>query len=364
MTSSWRTALAIIPVLGACNDFVGPDRPDGTLLAAGSLALEWSADGSEIFYYDSGYSHRVSKPLPDRILAVNVATRATRVVVSSGAYGFAGYASNAPQGMPPRVTVAGLAYLRFTGDQMALHVVTDTGDIALGSSGPWFTTTPDRSRLLYSRAGGNALDDSVGVIDLVTGARTVIGTGPYHPTIGNAISPDGNQLVVVRQDVEAGFAILHLSNGTIVALPDSLFPNQAAGRPVLLGWNATGVWFVQYGGPPHLIRYTPSTGAADRFTIGDTSGGTRVVTGGAALPAGSSIVWSQNCNASHETGDCDVGAYALWLMNPLTGVDKQLVSANYVPDAEFPYVFFAAPSPNGQSLAYLLGNELRLLALQ
>lgn len=349
--------------LGACNDAVGPDQPDGTLLAAGSLALEWSVDGSEIFYYDTGYTTARLRAHPDRILAVNVTTRTTRVVVASGAYGFAGVAR---PGMPPRATIAGLAYLQITGNGFSLRVVTDTGDVPVVASGPWFTTTPDRTRLLYIPTVWQPFDDSIGVIDLVTGARTSVPTGPYHPPSGRAISPDGNRMLVERQDAEAGFGILDLANGTITVLHDSLFPGPLSSfRPIPLGWNADGVWFVEYGGPPHLIRYDPASGAAAWFPIVDAPSGTRVVTGGAALPLGGSVVWSQNCNSIDSmSGLCAQGAYALWLMNPLTGVDERLVSAHMMPDLEFPRAFFAAPSPNGQVLAYILGNELRLLGLR
>jgi dipeptidyl aminopeptidase/acylaminoacyl peptidase len=355
--------LLLLSSLGACSDAVGPDQPDGALLAAGSLALEWSADGSEIFYYDTGYTTVAVGPPPSRILAVNVTTRATRVVVDSGAYGFAGAAR---PGIPPRVTIAGLAYLRTAGAQFALHVVTDTGDVPVGASGPWFTATPDRTRLLYSPAVWSAFDDSIGVIDLVTGARTAVATGPYHPPSGSAISPDGHRMLVERQDAQAGFGILDLSDGTITVLHDSLFPGPLSSFwPIPLGWNAAGVWFVEYGGPPHLIRYDPATGAAAWFPIGDVSGGTRVVTGGAALALGGSVVWSQSCNATDPlSGICEQGAYALWLVNPLTGVDQRLVSAHVMPDVAFPRAFFAAPSPNGRALAYVLGNELRLLVLR
>jgi len=98
--------LLLIPVL-ACGDPLAPDQAEGQLLTAGSLALEWSADGSEIFYYDSGYTATALRPVPDRILAVNVRTRATRVVVESGAYGAGG--GERPGAVPPRATIAGLA---------------------------------------------------------------------------------------------------------------------------------------------------------------------------------------------------------------------------------------------------------------
>jgi len=44
--------LLLLGVLTACTDAVGPDLAEGTLLAAGSLALDWSADGRELFYND------------------------------------------------------------------------------------------------------------------------------------------------------------------------------------------------------------------------------------------------------------------------------------------------------------------------
>lgn len=337
--------------LGACNDAVGPDRqPDGALLAAGSLALEWSADGSEIFYYDRGCTTVRPQCPPDRILAVNVTTRTKRVVVDSGAV--------ALPDLPPRVTIAGLAYLQLLVDGYSLRVVTDTGDVPVVASGLWFTTTPDRTRLLYSPTVWRPFDDSIGVIDLVSGARTSVPTGPYHASTGRAISPDGNRMLVDRRDEEAGFGILNLANGTITVLHDSLFPGPSSP----LGWNAAGVWFLEYG---HLIQYDPATGAAVWFPIGDVTSGTRVVTGGVALSRGGTVVWSHNCNSRDPNGTlCLDGAYALWLMNPLTGVDEPLVSVHMMPDLGFPLAFFAAPSPSGQALAYILGNELRLLGLR
>jgi len=359
-----RTLLGLfLSGLAACSDAVGPDQPEGTLLAAGSLALEWSADGREIFYYDSGYTTARVTPLPDRILAVNVMTRATRVVVASGAYGSGGAAR---PGIPPRVTIAGLAYLRTDGDQFALRLVTGTSDVAVVACGPWFTTTPDRSRLLYSPPIYEPFDDSIGVIDLVTGARTSVPTGPYHPTSSTAVSPDGNQIVLERFDASAGFGILDLRDSTITVLPDSLFPGPLQDfPPILLGWNAEGVWFVEGGGPPHLIRYHPASGAAHWFPISHATGGAGDGTGGTAPPTGGTIVWSHNCNSDDPlSGRCLSSAYAVWLMNPLTGVDDRLVDFYAGPDLDFPRAFFAAVSPDGQSLAYVLGNDLRLLTLR
>jgi hypothetical protein len=354
----------LLGTLAACgNPLAPPDRAEGRLLAAGSLALEWSADGSEIFYYDSGYTTARLRPIPDRILAVNVRTGATRVVVDSGAYGAGG--GERPGAVPPRATIAGLAYIRRHNEQFALHLATATGDRALAASSLWFTTTPDRTRLLYRLASATAFSDSIGMIDLVTGDRAVFPTGPYGGTIGATVAPDGSRMLVERLDAEAGFAILSLSDGTITALNDTvLFPDRNHFMPVPLGWNATGVWFMVYGGPPRLVRYDPATGIGQSFPVSDAVSGTRVLTGGTALALAGSVVWSQNCNSTDpKTALCEAAAYQVWLLNPLTGRDDLLVSLYTSPAYDYPRAFFAAGSPDGRSLAYVLGNELRLLPL-
>jgi len=353
----------LLGALTACGDPFAPDRAEGALLAAGSLALEWSADGREIFYYDSGYTTAALRPVPDRILAVDVRTRATRVVVESGAYGAGG--GERPGAVPPRATIAGLAYIRLENEQFALHLVTATADTALVASSLWFTTTPDRTRLLYRLASGTAFSDSIGMIDLVTGDRTVFPTGAYGPTIGATVAPDGSRMLVERLDAEAGFAILSLTDGTITALNDSLlFPDRQWFTPIPLGWNATGVWFMVYGGPPRLVRYDPATGTGQSFPVSDAPYGTRPLTGGTALAPAGTVVWSQNCNFTDPlSGLCESAAYALWLLNPLTGRDDLLVSLYTSLAYDYPRAFFAAASPDGRSLAYVLGNELRLLPL-
>lgn len=355
--------LLLLGALTACTDAVGPDLAEGTLVAAGSLALDWSADGREVFYYDSGYSQTGLRPVPDRILAVNVTTRATRVVVASGAYGAAG--ARRPGAVPPRATTHGLAYMHFDSLGFTLRLVTADDDVPLASAGGWFTTTPDRSRLLYNFRGQSVFNDSVGMIDLATDARTVYRTGAYGPTVGPLISPDGNKMLVERLDPEPGFAILSLQDGSITALDDSaLFPERHFFAPIPLGWNTTGVWFLVYGGPPHLVRYNPQTGIGESFVIPDDHGGTRVTTGGTALPSGDVVVWMENCNDLEPiSGICRAAAYVAWRMNPLTGLDEQLTNLYTAPALDYPRRFFAAATPDGRSLAYVLGNELRLLPL-
>lgn len=347
----------------ACRDAVGPNVAEGTLLAAASLALDWSTDGREIFYYDSGYTTATLRPVPDRILAVNVTTRATRVVVASGAFGAAG--ARRPGAVPPRATTHGLAYMHFDSLGFALRFVTASADIPLATSGGWFTTTPGRSRLLYNFPHPDVFNDSIGVIDLATDARTVYRTGAYGPTVGPVISPDGNTMLVERVDAEAGFAILSLQDGTITALDDSaLFPERQFFAPIPLGWNTTGVSFLVYGGPPHLVRYNPSTGTGEAFVVPDEQGGTRGTTGGTALPSGDVVVWMENCNGTDPlSGLCTTAAYVAWRMNPLRNLDERLVDVDTSPAYDFPRRFFAAAAPDGRSLAYVLGNELRVLPL-
>lgn len=89
---------AFLICLGACGDATGPEPPAGRLLAPGTLALEWSADGAEIYQYGNG---RFAM-WPDRIIAVNVSTGATRIVVDSCASGGGG-----GRPVPPRATIAG-----------------------------------------------------------------------------------------------------------------------------------------------------------------------------------------------------------------------------------------------------------------
>jgi hypothetical protein len=355
--------LLLLGALTACSDAVGPDLAEGTLLAAGSLALDWSADGREIFYYDSGYSKTGLQPVPDRILAVNVTTRATRVVVASGAYGAGG--ARRPGAVPPRATTHGLAYTHYDSLGFTLHLVTAYDDIPVAASGGWFTTTPDRTRLLYNFPDRNVWNDSIGLIDLATDVRTVYRTGPYGPTVGPVVSPDGNKMLVERVDSTAGFAILSLQDGTITALDGSaLFPDGRAWSPVPLGWNANGLWFILYGGPPHLVRYSPPSVTGEVFVVPDVQGGTRVTTGGTALPSGDVVVWMTGCNYTDPLNAlCNTAAYVAWRMNPFTGLDEQLTSVNTSPAYDYPRAFFAAASPDGRSLAYVLGNELRVLPL-
>jgi hypothetical protein len=350
--------------LTACSDAFAPDRAEGTFVAAGSLALDWSGDGREIFYYDSGYTEGRLRPPPDRILAVNVTTRATRVVVASGAYGAGG--ARRPGAVPPRATTHGLAYTHFDSLGFTLHLVTAYDDIPVAASGGWLTTAPDRTRLFYNFPHPDVFNDSIGMIDLATDARTVYRLGAYGPTVGPAISPDGDRMLVERVDAAAGFAILSLQDGTISALDDSaLFPERHSFAPRPLGWNATGVWFLVYGGPPHLVRYNPQTGTGETFPIYDTVGGTRAVTAGTALPSGDVVVWTENCNGTDPmTALCTSASYVAWRINPVTGIDERLVDLETSPADDYPRRFFAAATPDGRSLAYVLGNELRVLPLQ
>jgi hypothetical protein len=345
---------ALIVSVGACGDATGPE-PHGRRLNAGSMALDWSVDGTEIYHYASGYS---STSLPDRILAVNRSTGQTRIVVDSCASAIGGVTRIGF--VPPRATIAGVAYIDKCGlAANSLRLVSGSTDSGLSRSGDWFTSCPARDCLIHNLPPSGTGEDSIQVIDLVQGNRRVFRTGSYGPSVASAVSPDGNALLVERPFSTARFAILSLVDGTIQPLPDSILPYSA---PIPLGWNDAGLWFLA---EPRitLVVYDPVSGGAQRFPTGETVGQTRVLTGGSVTTTGAAV-WMQQCNAhDSQTGLCTQAAYFLWLWNPLAAVDRMLVRFYDMPAYDFPEVLFAGVSPDGQRLAYVLGDELRLIDL-
>jgi hypothetical protein len=348
---------AIIISVVACEDSTGPGVR-GRLLGPASLAVEWSVDGTEIYHYSSGFSSTVPVFIPDQILATNAATGASRVVVGSCVWSIG--ATIRPTIMPPRATVAGLVYLEgCTPTALAVRLRSGASDSILAGTKGWFTSCPNRDCVIYAVADTSTSDDSIGVIDLPQGDRRVFGIGGYRPSDAAAVSPDGTALLLEQTGVTNRFAILNLASGALDTLPDSILPfPYEGGTP--LGWNHDGLWFLA---EPRItiVRYDPATGGIERFSTGDMTGGTRVITGG-SITATTSVISYQNCiSYDPQTADCTQVAYGLWLWNPLLALDRQL-ELFYTPAHDFPRMFHAATSPNGQQVAYVLGNELRVVA--
>jgi hypothetical protein len=351
---------ALMIGVAACEDSTGPNLR-GRLLAPASLALEWSADGTEIYYYAAGYSAEIPVYIPDQMLAVNPITRATRVVVDSCALSLGGLAR--PSALPPRATIAGLAYINRcgVGGQLTLRLVSGSSDSALASTDAWFTSCPNRDCLIYPNPLSSTGDDSVAVIDLPLGVRRAFATGLYRPSMTAAVSPDGDALLLERSGPTDRFAILSLVDGGMEVLPDSILPFPSSGGTPL-GWNDDGLWFLA---EPRitLVVYDPASGGIQRFSTGETTIGTRVLSSGSVTTT-TTAVWMQNCSSiDNPTGDCAQATYGLWLWNPLLALDRLLEFFYTTPAYDFPRPFHAATSPDGQQLAYVLGNELRLLEL-
>lgn len=357
----WRS-LASGLVLGGLPlgcDGVGPaEELGGTPVTTGWSPLEWSIDGTEIYYYSAPFQPDLSTSDPglplDQILAVNVATGAVRVAVSECAV---------RGSLPPRETIAGLAYIRSCGaaGSSSLHLVRGGRDSMLASSARWVTRTTDRTRLVYFVSPGDCVAcDSTGVIDLLGGERYTVPTDlPLAPLGADAVSPEGTEML--HGGWEARVGILNLIDGTWRELVDpGLSPDDFG---VELGWNQAGIWFLSQLGYT-LIFHNPVSGEFSHFSTSN-----RNLRGGTPAPVGrATIVWSWVCEAPEDpgiSGFCLRALYSMWLWNPFDGSDQLLVEQRYAvtgPETSR-YTSFGAFSPDGRSFAYTVGQQIFLLSL-
>jgi len=318
-----------------CSDSTGPSgRPPGKLIAAGRGPLEWSRDGTQIYY-------RTDSVYTGPILSVNVATGVSRVVVATCA-------------SSPQETIAGLAYIRDCAGPRALHLLLDGDaehpagyDSVLAPGAYWVTRTADRTRLIYALLSVGAAADSVGVIDLVRNTRHAIATRPFSPT--TSVSPAGTEMLVERSASAGQFAILNLDDGTLRILDDSLW--SFIRSPVPIGWNDAGVWAIAGA----VEVYDPATGTWHGTGVGGSRGTVEV-------PGRRATVGEADCLGEDSAGCLEI-LYSLWVLDPLQSPQLPVVQFRTADVVKYSFGFHAAFSPDGETLAYSLGFELRLLRL-
>lgn len=318
-----------------CSDSTGPSGlPPGKLIAAGRGPLEWSRDGTQIYY-------RTDSVNTGPILSVNVSTGVSRVVVPTCA-------------SSPQETIGGLAYISDCAAPRGLHLLLGGDaerpagyDSVLAPGASWVTRTADRTRLIYGFLSVGAISDSVGVIDLVRDTRHAIATGPFSPTA--SVSPAGTEMLVERSATTGRFAILNLDDGTLRSLDDSLWSFLEA--PVPIGWNDAGVWVILGA----VDVYDPATGTWHGTGVGGSRGTVEA-------PGRRATVGEDYCLGEDSAGCLEI-LYSLWVLDPLQSPQLPVVQFTTADVLKYDFGFHAAFSPDGESLAYSLGFELRLLRL-
>lgn len=315
----------------ACADPAGPVALPGEILAAGRGPLEWSLDGGHIYY--SGDSTHAGQ-----IYSVDVVSGVSRRVVNCA--------------FPPVETTAGLAYLDCTSPS-ALHLLNAGHDSIMSSAVFWLTRSEDRTRLIYlgedvEGAGG----DTLHVVDFARGTHHVLTTVQFGTTLGGYVAPSGTEMIVQFADYK--FGIVNLENGALRRLDDSLLSFYIPPRAV--GWNDAGVWVLGGG----LGLYDPATGTW-------RSGGAAGVGGRAATverPGRRAATWAADCMGEDSAG-CVRGLFTLYVLDPLRNAAPFEILKFQTEDVlrYWRGIEGVAFSPDGRSIAYTFGNELRLVTL-
>ncbi len=327
----WLAACLVVHAL-ACADATGPTLPPGTLLAAGRGPLEWSRDGRTIYYNGD-------PTVGGHIFTVDVITHTSRLVVNCA--------------MLPVETIAGLAYTTCVSPPV-LHLVSEGHDSILSTAAFWFMRSEDRMRLLYLGEDVNGVNGGFDTLHVVDFAR-----GTQHSTTTRlnmrvaAVAPSGTEMFV--QSYNPSFLLVNVDNSTQRVLQDSIL-NNFIYEPRLIGWNDAGVWIFRHG----LGIYDPVTGTW-------RSGGTGGLPGNSAVverPGRRAALWSATCLGEDSAG-CVRGLFMLHVVDPLRNAPPLQILRFETEDVQryARGIEGVAFSPDGQSLAYTFGNELRLVAL-